>query len=204
MTAHCWRVDRFVRDLLALPPLDASEEIELARRARAGDRDARRLLITAGMRSVALRACMRGHRGDELRDAVQSGAIGLIQAVDRFDPERGARLSTYAWLWIGAEMAVTPRREVPLDVADVPVDGPVPTDLSLLDGMPDDFVCVLDLRFGLGLHASAPMPRHAVAQRLGLTESQVRTIEGKAMRQLRARLAKVGDRAPSPRGANPP
>ncbi|MFI5425773.1 sigma factor [Aeromicrobium sp. UC242_57] len=111
-------MDRFVQNLLSQPTLSASEERVLACRARGGDPDARSALITSGMRAVAMRAILLGLRGEELRDAVQSGAVGLIRAVDRFDPDRGARLATYAWQWIGAEMRRRDRPDVPLDDVD--------------------------------------------------------------------------------------
>lgn len=203
-------MDRFVRDLLALPPLDAAEEVALARLAREGDPAAREALITAGMRAVAMRARSRGLSGEDLRDAVQSGAVGLIRAVDRFDPDRGARLTTYAWHWIGASMRVAPRREVPLDTwhHDRPASshaesGREAADLDLLDGMPGHLADVLRLRFGIGPSFSSPASRRAVAEQLGLTAGQVRAIEAKAMRHLRRRLGKVIDRAPLVGGADP-
>jgi DNA-directed RNA polymerase sigma subunit (sigma70/sigma32) len=190
-------MDRFVRELLALPPMDAAHELALARLARRGDRDAREALITAGLRSVALRARLRGLHGEQLRDAVQSGAVGLIQAIDRFDPDRGARLATYAWHWIGAAMSERGHHELALGDVDRPAPEAEPVDLDLLDGMPGPLAEVLCLRFGLGVPGARPLPRHRVAEELGLTVAQVRTTEAKAMRQLRRRLAKVVDRAPS-------
>lgn len=189
-------MDRFVRSLLSAVPLPPEEELALARRARAGDTAARHALISSGMRSVALRACMLGLRGDDLSDAVQSGAVGLIRAVDRFDPDRGVRLSTYAWRWIGAEMSRPPSREVSLVDADRAVDGDATQRCDLLDVLPPDVAEVLGLRFGIASPAALPLSRQAVGERLGLSISQVRTIEGKAMRQLRQGLAKVVDRAP--------
>jgi RNA polymerase sigma factor (sigma-70 family) len=196
-------MDRFIRELLALPPMDAADELVLARLARRGDRAAREALITAGMRPVVLRARLRGLTGEDLRDAVRAGAIGLIRAVDRFDPERGARLATYAWHWIGAAMDVAPRAEVPLGDADQAVEETEIVDIDLLDGMPDRLAEVLRLRFGLDDPAARAMPRRLVAERLGLTVAQVRTLEAKAMRHLRTRLAKVVDRAPPRGGADP-
>jgi DNA-directed RNA polymerase sigma subunit (sigma70/sigma32) len=189
-------MDRFVRELLALPPMDAVDELALARQARRGDPAAREALITAGLRSVALRARLRGLQGEELRDAVQSGAVGLIRAIDRFDPDRGARLATYAWHWIGAAMVAERRPEVPLGDWDRAAPGAEPAELDLLAGMPEPLAEVLRLRFGLDDESTSTMTRHAVAERLGLTVSQVRVLEGKAMRQLRTRLANVVDRAP--------
>jgi RNA polymerase sigma factor (sigma-70 family) len=189
-------MDQFVRTLMATTPLSADEERSLAQRARDGDETARGALITSGLRSVALRARMMGLHGEELRDAVQSGAVGLIRAVDRFDPDRGVRLSTYAWRWIGAEMSSRPVREAPWPDTETVWSTSPSDDLQLLDGLGDTATRVLSMRFGLACEGATAMTREAVADHLGLTISQVRTIEGKAMRQLRKGLAKVGDRAP--------
>jgi len=189
-------MDQFTRGLIALSPLSPAEERALARRTRSGDQAARTELITSGMRSVVLRARMLGLRGEDFRDAVQSGAVGLIRAVDRFDPDRGVRLSTYAWRWIGAEMAHRPRRDDPLDGLEPSVDDVLPDRQDLLEGLSNPERDVLALRFGLADRSGPPLPRQAVAERLGLTVSQVRTLEAKAMRQLRTRLANVVHRAP--------
>lgn len=200
-------MDSFVRDVLAMPPLDAAEERELARLARAGDVMAREALITAGMRPVVMRARLRGLRGEELRDAVQSGAVGLIRAVDRFDPDRGVRLATYAWHWIGAAMTVPSRPEVPLEEAERWSDGtaaaPGYGGKDLLAGLPAEQADVLRLRFGLECPPEPPRSRRLVAERLGLSVGRVRTIEATAMRHLHARLANVDDRAPRQRGVDP-
>lgn len=189
---------------MSRPPLPAADEHALAVRARAGDPTAREALITSGLRSVALRARMLGLRGEELRDAVQTGSIGLIRAVDRFDPDRGVRLATYAWRWIGAEMRRSGCSEVPLDTIEPAVDDLAGAGADLLDGMSEVAVDVLVRRFGLGVENPSAQSRRAVGEQLGLTVSQVRTIEGKAMRQLRGGLAKVADRAPLQGGADPP
>ncbi|AWB91846.1 hypothetical protein C3E78_06290 [Aeromicrobium chenweiae] len=189
---------------MSLPILDAEQERALAVAAHQGDADARVALITAGLRSVALRARLLGLTGEEMRDAVQAGAVGLIRAVDRFDPDRGVRLATYAWHWIGAEMSVGRRDDLPLDGVDPPYDDSATHDESLLDGLSDDAADVLRLRFGLGPDGGPPMSRIAVAQRLGVSVTRIRSVEGKAMRQLRERLAKVVDRAPLHREADPP
>ncbi|MBD8605821.1 sigma-70 family RNA polymerase sigma factor [Aeromicrobium sp. CFBP 8757] len=195
-------MDRFVRTLMSASPLAAEDELALARRARDGDERARHELITSGLRSVALRACSLGIRGDDLSDAVQSGAVGLIRAVDRFDPERGVRLSTFAWRWIGAEMVRRHRPEVPLDDLEPASEDDVTRDPDGLDDLlrdlPHDGAAVLRMRFAGGGSGEDPLSREAVGERLGLTISQVRTIEGKAMRQLRLGLANVVHRAPHP------
>ncbi len=195
-------MDAFVRSLIDQPQLAAANERDLARRARTGDVAARDALITAGMRAVAMRALLHGFRGDEMRDAVQSGAIGLIRAVDRFDPECGTRLATYAWHWIGAAMKHSRRHaELPLDVEPIAHET-AHADLDLLGGLPDDLAEVVRCRYGLGAADASPMTIAEVAQHCGLTVAQVRLREAKAMRHLRVGLAKVVHRAPH-RGADP-
>ncbi|MFC5679203.1 sigma-70 family RNA polymerase sigma factor [Aeromicrobium endophyticum] len=193
-------MDPFVRSLLSSTPLTSEQELALARRARDGDARARHDLITSGLRSVALRARLLGIRDDDLADAVQSGAVGLIRAVDRFDPERGVRLATYAWHWVGAEMVGRHRPEVPLDDVDPAVDDEPRDDSSALDellhSLPPDELELLRLRFGVGCPGAIRLSRQSVGERLGLTISQVRTVEAKAMRQLRRGLANVVHRAP--------
>ena len=76
------------------------EEIDLSKRTKQGDRVARKSLIEKNLRlvvSIAKRS--RGH-GLPFEDLIQEGNIGLMQAVDKFDPDRGFRFSTYATWWI--------------------------------------------------------------------------------------------------------
>lgn len=116
-------MDAYLRRLLESEPLGAAEERELALRASAGDRAARDELIVGSLRMVALRARMLGFGERDIADAVQAGTVGLIRAIDRFDPRRGARLATFAWWWIGAAMrgAVPPAGEVPVgNSSDLP------------------------------------------------------------------------------------
>jgi RNA polymerase primary sigma factor len=72
------------------------EEVELGRRVRAGDRIARRTLIERNLRLVVSVAVRYRRFGVPLEDLIQEGNIGLIEAVERFDPERGNRFSSYA------------------------------------------------------------------------------------------------------------
>ncbi len=82
------------------PPLSADEERDLAVRARDGDWGARERLILSHLRLVIAVAREYGETGLDLLDMIQEGNIGLVQAVDRFEVERGFRLSTYARWWI--------------------------------------------------------------------------------------------------------
>ena len=193
-------MDSLARHLLSQPPLDADRERSLARSARAGDREARGELIRASLRLVALRALHLGLRGDALDEAMQSGTLGLIAAIDRFDPDRGSRLATYAWPWITAAIRVRARLEAPLGDVDVPdpeaVVDPPDDVLPALANLPLRLAAVVRLRYRLGEHPGPPRSRKDVAMRLGLTVAQVRADEARAMTHLRARLAKVGGRAP--------
>ncbi len=80
--------------------LTAEEELRLARAMRGGDFAARQTLIERNLRLVVSLARHYVHRGLALPDLVEEGNLGLIHALEKFDPERGFRLSTYATWWI--------------------------------------------------------------------------------------------------------
>ncbi len=82
------------------PLLTVETETELARAARMGDGQARKRLIEANMRLVINIAKGYNCRYIALEDLIQEGAIGLMQATERFDPDKGFRFSTYATHWI--------------------------------------------------------------------------------------------------------
>ena len=89
-------LDRIARvDLLT-----REEECELAERIAAGDEAARELMITANLRLVVKIAQDYAHIGLQLLDLINEGNIGLMKAVERFDPNKGGKLSTYASWWI--------------------------------------------------------------------------------------------------------
>jgi RNA polymerase sigma factor (sigma-70 family) len=189
-------------------PLTAAEEQRLALRAREGDRGARNRMVEANVALVAhlarrLRpaACPVTHA-----DLVQEGVLGLLQAVERFDPARGLRFSTYATWWIrGAILRAL--RTAPSTasltgedglVEDVPDEGGDPLErvaqaseaaevAALLEGLTPHGRRVVALRYGLdGAQA------HSVAETarvLGSSQARVRHIEDHALARLRALAA---------------
>ncbi len=93
----------FRREMRRFPRLSRDEEYRLARRWRdEQDRDAAKELVCANLYAVAAIAREYHHFGLPEMDLIQEGAIGLMQAVRRFDPDRGFRLMTYASWWVRA------------------------------------------------------------------------------------------------------
>lgn len=88
-----------------LPLLTAEQETCLGRRARKGCPDSRERLVATNLRLVVSVAKRFAGRGVSLLDLIQEGNLGLLKAVDRFDPERGYRFSTYATWWIRQAVA---------------------------------------------------------------------------------------------------
>ena len=91
----------YLRDISRYPhPITQEQELTLALRARQGDTEAREQLIHALLRMVVNIARQYQRPGVEMLDLIQEGNIGLITAVDKFDPTQGHRLTTLAFYWI--------------------------------------------------------------------------------------------------------
>ena len=90
----------YLREAVETPLLTPAEEIQLAHRVQAGDPAAREHMIKANLRLVVKIAREYEDYGLPLLDLVNEGNIGLMRAVERFDPTKGAKLSTYAAWWI--------------------------------------------------------------------------------------------------------
>jgi RNA polymerase nonessential primary-like sigma factor len=91
---------QYLDEIGVSPLLTAREEKKVARRALAGDQAARQRMIECNLRLVVNIARRYVNRGLPLLDLVEEGNLGLIHAVEKFDPERGFRFSTYATWWI--------------------------------------------------------------------------------------------------------
>jgi RNA polymerase primary sigma factor len=90
----------YLREISQVPLLRREEEVELAHRIQKGDAAARQKMIQANLRLVVKIAHDYSTSGLPLLDLISEGNIGLMKAVDRFDPSKGGKLSTYAAWWI--------------------------------------------------------------------------------------------------------
>src|SRR5882724_6451474 len=96
-------ISRYFQQIRTFPMLDAEQEYMLARRWREhGDIEAAHQLVTSHLRLVAKIARRYGGYGLPISDLISEGNVGMMQAVKRFEPDRGFRLATYAVWWIRA------------------------------------------------------------------------------------------------------
>lgn len=93
-------MDMYLNRIGKWPLLSHKEELELARRARLGDNEAKHRLVECNLKLVVSIAKMYARSGVSLPDLIQEGNIGLMRAAETFDPSRGFRFSTYAVAWI--------------------------------------------------------------------------------------------------------
>jgi RNA polymerase primary sigma factor len=90
----------YLREIGKIPLLNAEQELALAQRVVAGDKDAKDQMAEANMRLVVSIAKRYVGRGLDLLDLIQEGNTGLLRAVEKFDPDKGFKFSTYATWWI--------------------------------------------------------------------------------------------------------
>lgn len=90
----------YLKEIGFTPLLTAEEEVHYGRLARQGDAAARRKMIESNLRLVVKIARRYYNRGLEFSDLIEEGNLGLLRAVEKFDPDRGFRFSTYATWWI--------------------------------------------------------------------------------------------------------
>ena len=186
-------------------PLRPDDERRLALLVREGDRGARNRMVEANVALVAHLARRMRPAGSHVShaDLVQEGVLGLMQAVERFDPDRGHRFSTYATWWIRgsilralratpAQVSLTGEDGLVEDLPDASADpledvalGADAASLAkLLDALAEPGRRVVVLRYGLD--GGAPRSVAEVARRLGTSQARVRRIEEHALARLRA------------------
>lgn len=90
----------YLREIGKIPLLEADEELELAKKVVEGDQKAKNKMVESNMRLVVSIAKRYGGRGLDFLDLIQEGNTGLLRAVEKFDPDKGFKFSTYATWWI--------------------------------------------------------------------------------------------------------
>src|ERR1700722_12492057 len=93
-------IEQYYRDIRHSPLLTKEEEIYFARRLQQGDVDARHRMIKSNLRLVVKIAKRYVKSGIPILDLIEEGNLGLMRAVEKFDPEKGFRFSTYGAWWI--------------------------------------------------------------------------------------------------------
>ncbi|MEI7864940.1 MAG: sigma-70 family RNA polymerase sigma factor, partial [Chthoniobacterales bacterium] len=93
-------ISLYLREISQVPLLTPVEEVKLASQIKRGNKRAREKMITANLRLVVKIAHDFNNYGLPLLDLISEGNIGLMKAVERFDPKKGGKLSTYASWWI--------------------------------------------------------------------------------------------------------
>jgi RNA polymerase sigma-32 factor len=197
-------LQEYLRSIRAIPTLSAEEERRLARAyLRTGDTAAAHQLVTANLRFVVLIARRYTVRGARMADLVQEGNMGLMEAVKRFDPDRGVRLISYASWWIRAHIRQYMVRSVSIVRASVEANrARLEQDLAL-DDADDGLARLLELATGDEASPEAGLReaqegaalRRRVAEALARLDERERfVVDARLMADDRMSLREVGTR----------
>src|SRR5207302_11432487 len=104
-------LERYLKEIGQIPLLTPEQEIELAGKIKKGDVAARERMILSNLRLVVKIAHDYANLGLTLLDLISEGNIGLMKAVERFDPAKGGKLSTYAAWWIKQSIKRAPANQ---------------------------------------------------------------------------------------------
>lgn len=202
------------------PPLSAAEELDLLQRLEQGDGEVRNTLIERNLRLVVYIARKFDNTGIMIEDLVSIGTIGLIKAVNTFDPSKRIKLATYASRCIENEILMHLRRTSKTR-AEVSFDEPLNTDwdgnellLSDVLGQESDVVkhieeevdrsllacalaqlssrekTIMRLRFGLD-NGGEQKTQKEVADLLGISQSYISRLEKRILRKLRLEIQRL-------------
>ena len=193
-------VRMYLKEIGRINLLTADEEYEYALEAQEGNEDAKRILAESNLRLVVSIAKRYVGRGMAFLDLIQEGNIGLMKAVEKFDPSKGYKFSTYATWWI--RQAITRAIADQARTIRVPVHmvetinklarvqrqltqelNREPTEAELAKKMNLSEEKVLKLRFGLEDGQCRTLEE--VGQIFGVTRERIRQIEAKALRKMR-------------------
>lgn len=202
-------------------PLSKEEEKEYLKRMHEGDREAKNILIERNLRLVAHLAKKYASSGHENEDLISIGTIGLIKGISTFNPEKGAKLATYAARCIENEIRMSIRNskkfqnEVSInDKIGVDSEG---NEISLIDVLEDTSPEITDtvslkletsemyramensltereaeiIALRFGLGGCAEKTQSEVAKKFGISRSYVSRIEKKAITKLRENMKKM-------------
>lgn len=200
--------------------LSSAQEKKCLEEMAQGSQSARRMLIEHNLRLVAHIIKKYYTNQNDQEDLISIGTIGLIKAIDSFDPEKGIRLSSYASKCIENEVLMF-FRSGRKSAQDVSINEPIDTDkdgntLTIMDTMSVDDTIIesIDVRmkseklYGFiqkalnsrereivllryGLCGNKPLPQREVAKKLGISRSYVSRIEKKALERLRVEFDKA-------------
>ena len=198
-----------------LTPLSTQEENAYLRRMASGDREAKRKLVEHNMRLVAHVAKKYYNSEDDMEDMISIGTIGLLKAVDTYNPGKGSKLATYAARCIDNELLMYFRGKKKR-AKDISIYEPIGTDkegnqIHLFDVLEEETVDVVEqmehekdlatlrrllpsvlsdreyqiISMRYGIGRNAHITQREAAQRLGISRSYVSRIEEKALGKLR-------------------
>ena len=198
-----------------LTPLSTQEENAYLRRMASGDREAKRKLVEHNMRLVAHVAKKYYNSEDDMEDMISIGTIGLLKAVDTYNPGKGSKLATYAARCIDNELLMYFRGKKKR-AKDISIYEPIGTDkegnqIHLFDVLEEETVDVVEqmehekdlatlrrllpsvlsdreyqiISMRYGIGRNGHITQREAAQRLGISRSYVSRIEKKALGKLR-------------------